>query len=116
MSKIIIYLGSIFVVVNTLLGLLISNYLAFNWISINMILIINTLILYKISIDNINTGYKISLSFIYSFLCLFSIVLALLSPEKYNDNYFLVGFILIMLIQISLYIILKKIYIVNLNN
>lgn len=108
MSKIIIYLGSLFVFVNTIIGLLISNYLPFNWLSIDVILVINSALLYKLSIDNISNGYKISLSFIYPFLCFISIALALISPEKYKDNYFLIGFILIILIQISLYIIAKK--------
>lgn len=116
MSKIIIYLGSLLVAVNTIIGLLISNYLSFNWLSIDVILIINTILQFKLSNDKISNGYKISLSFINSFLCFVSIVLALLSPEKYKDNYFLVVFILIILIQTSLYIIYKKNYKANLKN
>ena len=108
MSKIILYLGSLLVVVNTIIGLLISNYLPFNWLSIDAILIINTILLSKLSIDNISNGYKISLSFIYPFLCFVSIVLAFLSPHKFKDNYYVIGFIFIMLIEISLYLIAKN--------
>jgi hypothetical protein len=109
MSKIIIYLGSLLVAVNTIIGLLISNYLQFNWLSVNVILIINTILLSKLSTDNINNGYKISLSFIYPFLCIVSIVLALLSPPKFQDNYYVIGFILILLTQSTFLIIAKKI-------
>ena len=108
MSKIIIYLGLLFIFVNTIIGILISNYLLFNWLSVDIILIINSILMYKLSMDNISNGYKISFSFISTILCFISIVLGWLSPEKYKDNYFLIGFILIMLIQISLYIIIKK--------
>jgi hypothetical protein len=113
MSKIIIYLGSLFVLVNTIIGLLISNYLIFNWLSVDFILIINTILLSKLSNDNISNGYKISLSFICPFLCFVSIVLAVLSPEKFKDNFYLIGFIFIMLIEVSLFLIAKNLKTIN---
>lgn len=109
MSKITIYLGSLLIAVNTIIGLLISNYLPFNWLSVDAILIINTILLSKLSTDNISNGYKISLSFIYPFLCFVSIVLAFLSPDKFKDNYYVIGFILLLLIEVSLYLMAKKI-------
>ena len=109
MSKIIIYLGSLLVAVNSIIGLLISNYLPFNWLSVDIILIINTILLSKLSTYNISNGYKISLSFVYPFLCFISIVLALLSPSKFQDNYNVIGFILILLAQSTFLIIAKKI-------
>lgn len=115
MSKIIIFLGSLLVAVNTIIGLLISNYLPFNWLSVDAILIINTILISSLSKDNISNGYKISLSFIYPFLCFVSIVLAVLSPDKFKDNYYLIGFVFILLIQISFYIIAKNIKIINSN-
>jgi hypothetical protein len=116
MSKIIIYLGSLLVVVNTINGLLISNYLPFNWLSVDAVLIINTILLYKLSTDNISNGYKISLSFVYPFLCFVSIVLAFLSPNKFKDNYYVIGFVFLMLIEISLYLIAKNIKLISNKN
>jgi len=113
MSKIIISIGSLFIVVNTIIGLLISNYLPFNWLSVDVILIINTVLLSKLSTDDISNGYKISLSFIYPFLCFISIVLAFLSPDKFKDNYYVIGFIFLILIQVSYYLIAKNIKSVN---
>ncbi len=113
MSKIIIYLGSLMVVVNTIIGFLISTYLPFNWLSVDAILFINTLLLYRLSSEDISNGYKISLSFIYPFLCFISIILALLSPDKFKDNYYVIGFIFLMLIQVSLYLIAKNVKTIN---
>ena len=76
---------------------------------------INTILLSKLSNDNISNGYKISLSFIYPFLCFVSIVLAFLSPDKLKDNYYVIGFILLMLIEVSLYLIAKNIKTINTN-
>jgi len=108
MSKININIGSLLIAVNTIIGLLISNYLPFNWLSVDVILIINTILLSKLSSDTISNGYKISLSFTYTFLCFVSIVLAVLSPDKFKDNYYLIGFIFIMFIEVSLYLISKN--------
>jgi hypothetical protein len=113
MSKIIIYLGSLLVVVNTIIGLLISKYLLFNWLSVDVVLIINTILIFKLSSDNLSNGYKISLSFIYPVLCITSLVLAILSPNEFNDNFYVIAFILILLIEISLYIIAKNLKLIN---
>jgi hypothetical protein len=108
MSKITIYIGSLLIAVNTIIGLLISNYSPFNWLSVDAILIINTILLSRLSSEKMSDGYKISLSFIYPFLGLVSIVLAVLSPDKFKDNFYLVGFIFILLIEISLNLIAKN--------
>ncbi len=113
MSKIIIYLGALFVAVNTIIGLLISNYSTFNYLSVDVVLIINTILIYRLSIDNISNGYKISLSFIYPILCLLSIILSLLSPEKLKDNYYTIGFILMLFIEISLYLLATNLRHIN---
>jgi len=113
MQNITIYTGSLLIAVNTIIGLLISNYLPFNWLSVNVVLIINIILLSSLSKDNISDGYKISLSFIYAFLSLFSIVLAILSPYKFKDNYYLIGFIFILLIEVSLFLIVKNLKEIN---
>ncbi len=58
MTKIILFIGSLFVVVNTIVGLLLSKYLLFNWLSVDVVLIINTIIIYKLSSDNISNGLQ----------------------------------------------------------
>jgi hypothetical protein len=108
MSKITIYIGSLLIAVNTIIGLLISNYSTFNWLAVDAILIINTILLSRLSSEKMSDGYKISLSFIYPFLSIVSIVLAVLSPDKFKDNYYLIGFIFIILIEVSLFLIAKN--------
>ena len=104
MTKIILFFGTILLVVNTAIGLLISNYLAFNWLSVNVILIINSLFLYKTATSQMSNGFKVSLPFIFSLLGFISIVLAVFSPNKFTDNYYLIGLILILLIEVVFYI------------
>lgn len=113
MSKIIIYLGTLLVIVNTIIGLLISKYMLFNWLSVDVVLLINTIFIFKLSTYKISNGYKISLSFIYSIFTVISVVLAFLSPNEINDNIYIITFVLIMLIEISLYLITKNIKNIN---
>jgi hypothetical protein len=113
MSKLILIFGSLLLLANTIIGVILSNYLAFNWLSVDIVLLINTVLLYKLVTGNISNGYKISLSFIYPLLCFISVVLAVLSPNKFKDNYYLVGFILILFIEISFYSITTNIKSIN---
>ena len=52
-------------------------------------------------------------SFIYSIFTVISVVLAFLSPNEINDNIYIITFVLIMLIEISLYLITKNIKNIN---
>lgn len=115
MAKLILIFGSLLLLVNTICGLLISSYLPTNWISVNVVLLINTLLLYKISASQINNEFKVSLSFIFPFLGIISTVLAVLSPDKWKDNYYLIGFILILFIEISFYLITTNLKSINTN-
>jgi hypothetical protein len=101
------------VVVNTIVGLLLSKYILFNWLSVDIVLIINTILLSKLSTDNISNGYKISLSFIYPLLSVVSILLAIISTNKFVDNYYVIVFIFILLIEISFYIIARNLKSIN---
>ena len=70
MTKIILFIGSLLVIVNTIFGLLISKYFLFNWLSVDVVLIISTILVFMLFSDKISSGYKISLVFIYSILTL----------------------------------------------
>lgn len=107
MTKIILVIGILSILFNTIIFLLGSNYLLFNWLSVNVVLTINTFLLLKLKNDNISNGFKISLSFIFPILCLISIILAILSPVYFKDNYYLIGIVLILFIELALYTSVK---------
>jgi len=113
MKNIILTTGTLLILANSIIGLLVSNYLPFNWLSVNAVLITNISLLYKLASDNISNGFKISLSFIFPILCLISIILAILSPIHFKDNYFIIGFILILFIEIFLLIISRYLLTIN---
>ncbi len=105
MSKLKLIIGSLLLLVNTLFGLIISSYLPLNWIAVDFVLLINIFLLYKLSTSKMNNGFKVSLSFILPFLGIISTALAVLSPDKWKDNYYLIGFVCILFIEVLLYLI-----------
>lgn len=113
MAKLILIFGSLLFLLNTIFGLLISGYLPLNWIAVDVVLLINTLLLYKISISQMNNGFKVSLSFIFPFLGIISTVLAALSPDKWKDNYYLIGFVFILFIEVVFYLITLNLKLTN---
>jgi hypothetical protein len=113
MAKLILIFGSLLLIVNTLFGLIISSYLPLNWVAVDFVLLINILLLYKISKSQMNNGFKISLSFIFPFLAIISTVLAVLSPDKFKDNYCLIGYVFILFIEVVFYLLATNIKSIN---
>lgn len=115
MSKLILIFGSLLLFVNTLFGLIISSYLPLNWVAVDIVFLINILLLYKISSSQMNNGYKISLSFIFPFLGIISTILAVISPDKFKDNYCLVGYVFILFIEVVFYLLATNLKLINQN-
>lgn len=114
MKNIILVSGILLVFVNTIIGMLISNYLLFNWLSVDAVLITNTILLYSLTTDgNVSNGFKISLPFVFSILCITSIVLAIKSPLVFKDNYYIIAFILTLVGEVMLYLIARNIKSIN---
>ncbi len=113
MSKLILIIGTLLLLVNTILGLIISSYLPLNWTAVDVVLLINILLLYKISRSQMNIGFKVSLSFIFPFFGIISTILAVLSPQKFKDNYCFVGYVFILFIEVAFYLIATKLKSIN---
>lgn len=109
MAKLILLTCSILVLVNSLTGLLLSKYLFVNWLLADFILIINSVLFFRLYIDKISNGYKISLSFVFTIMCLISIILAVNSTHKIYDNLSVVGLIFIIFFEVLLFFIAKKV-------
>jgi hypothetical protein len=115
MSKLILIIGSLLLFINTLFGLIISSYLPLNWVAVDIVFLINILLLYKISLSQMNNGFKVSLSFIFPFLGIISTILAVLSPDKFKDNYCLIAYVFILFIEVVFYLLATNLKLINQN-
>jgi len=86
MKKYILIFGAIFLVLNTLTGLLLSSYELFNVGLVDFNIIISTVLLYLLATSSIDTAYKIALSFIYSVTGLTRIIMSFYSRDSIQDN------------------------------
>ena len=115
MKKMILNLGFVLLFLNTIVGLMLSNYNTFNWIAADAVILINVLLTYEISRSNRRDGFKISLSILYSFFTLVMMILALLSPSRLQDNYYLIGIVVILFIELALSVTTNNMKAVNTN-
>ncbi len=86
MKNVILSIGIVFLVVNGLLGLLLSGYGNFNLVFTSIVIVVTTLLLYLLCAVRIKDGYVVGLSFFYAVLGLVEYVLGLVSPQVVHDN------------------------------
>ena len=91
MKKGLYVFGAILFVANVLIGLIATSYETFNWV------------LSSVS-SSLKDAFKISLSFLFSFLGLVEYILAIVAPSQFADNWYLIVIIGLIVIE-SLFII-----------
>lgn len=105
MKNTILILGSLALVVNVLLGLLLSRYSNFN-MEVNCgVIVLNTALLYCLWQFNLRDAFRISFSFLFSFLGIAELFLGCFMPQKLEDNGYLIAIIAILFVEIALFVI-----------
>lgn len=105
MKNIYIIIGVVVVLINSLIGLIFSSYQTFNWLSSDVIIIINALLLHFLSHLKISDGFKVALTFIFPILGLISFFFSLSLEDKLENNISLVGILILTSIQTIILII-----------
>jgi FtsH-binding integral membrane protein len=100
MKKLLLLSGFIFIVLNTIIGLLISNYSTFNFLMVDLSLLISTILIYLFSNSNISDGYKIGLTFLFALTGLMKVVFSIISPQHFHDNVFIIFVLVIISFEI----------------
>lgn len=105
MKKAVLILGGLALLVNVLLGLLLSKYDYFN-MGVNCgVIALNSALLFCLWQFNLRDTFRISFSFLFSFLGVVELVLGCLMPQKLEDNGYLIAIIAILFVEISLFVI-----------
>ena len=90
MKNLLIIAGFILIVLNTLIGLMISQYSPFNYLMVDLSLLISTVLIYLFSNSNISDGYKIGLTVLFAITGLAKVVCSLVAPQHSQDNFLIV--------------------------
>jgi len=105
MKKISLLIGLIIVFTNSIIGLLLSSYKAFNWVSSDIIIIFNTLLINFLYRSNISSGFKVSLAFIFPLIGLITFFFSLKLENNLNNNKSLLGILILITFQIIILIL-----------
>ncbi len=107
MKKAILILGGLTLIVNVLLGLLLSKYDYFN-MGVNCgVIALNSALLFSLWQFNLRDAFRISFTFLFSFLGIAELVLGCRMPQKLEDNGYLIAIIAILFVEIALFVITK---------
>lgn len=105
MKTLSLIIGSLSLILNILLGVMLSFYPAFN-MGVNCVVILfNMVLLYALSAIQIRDGFRYSLNVLFIALSLVEFVLGFLTPERFEDNITLILLLLIIISKVALLII-----------
>ena len=90
MKNLLLVTGFILIILNTLVGLIISKYAPFNYLLVDLSLLISTVLIYLFSNSNISDGYKIGLTLFFSITGLGKVVCCIAAPSHIKDNLLIV--------------------------
>lgn len=95
MKNIILVVGCLFVLVNTFLGLIFSDYPSENMIFADISILLTMAVMYTTSQSKIPDGFKIGFSLLFIILGILRLICAFVSPNHPADNLALLVFILL---------------------
>jgi hypothetical protein len=109
MKNIFTYIGIVLFLLNSFVGLIFSKYNFYNWLTNDIIIIINTFLLSLLANSKQKDGFKISLSFILPVIGAIQFIIGSIMQNKTQDNILLITIVFLFSIQFSL-LLLGKIF------
>ena len=109
MKKYIIIIGGILLLLNTIIGLLISSYDIFNIVFVDISILLSFAMFLVLSVLKIDSTYKITLAIIFIFTGSMRIMAALSSPAFIQNNRHIIGILIVFVIEIVLTLIVHSI-------
>lgn len=105
MKNTLLLIGITLILLNCFAGLVLESYQKFNWLISSLIILINTILMYYITISRIQKGLKVTLSFIFSVSTLITYAISIKLENKFEDNFLILLIAAILSFQIIVLII-----------
>lgn len=100
MKHLNLIIGGIVLVLNVLIGLLISSYSTFNVCLTSGIIIISFALIELLKYTKLKDAFRISLTVVFAFFFIVNFILGIISPEKFQDNGYLIAVLIITVFEI----------------
>ena len=105
MKRLTIYITVILLIVNLLLGFVLSGYKPFNVGFTSVVILITGIMELLLQVINLRNAFAISLAFIFVITGAIAFVLGISSPQHLEDNYHISTAIILLAINIILLLI-----------
>lgn len=99
MKNIFVVIGCIVLLLNAVLGLMISAYPTYNCLLNSGVIIVSTLLLILASTMKLKDGFRVSLSLLFPVCSVVEYICGLCAPSRFEDNICLVVILLLVLLQ-----------------
>ena len=109
MKKAFLVIGLLLLLANIAVGLIVSSYSLFNMCASSLVIVATTLLVAFMAKSGIKDAFKIALTLLFTLLGIVQFVLALLSPEQFKDNWYLIAIIVLVIIE-SVFVILGSLF------
>lgn len=109
MKKIFIYSGALLLMLNSLLGLILSAYEPFNWVLNDGVILVNIALFNYVAVSNIKDGFKFSMTMFFFVSGLAEFLLGLFMKSYFTDNLLLILLCLILIIQVGVLAVVRAI-------
>jgi hypothetical membrane protein len=109
MKKIFIYSGALLLMLNSLLGLVLSAYEPFNWVLNDGVILVNIALFNYVALSNIKDGFKFSMTLFFFVSGLAEFLLGLFMKSYFTDNLLLILLCLMLIIQVGVLAVVRSI-------
>ncbi len=100
MKHLNLIIGGIILLLNVLIGLLVSSYPTFNICLTSGIIVISFALIESLKYSKLRDAFRISLTFLFAFLLIVCFILGVLSPETFKDNGYIIAIIIILVFEV----------------
>lgn len=107
MKKIFIYSGILLLILNSLLGLLLSAYEPFNWVLNDGVILVNLGLFNYLAVSRIKDGFKFFMTLFYIVSGLAEFLLGLFMKSYFTDNLLLIFLCLILITQVGIFTVIR---------
>ena len=109
MKKIFIYSGALLLMLNSVLGLVLSAYEPFNWVLNDGVILVNIALFNYVAVSNIKDGFKFSMTLFFFVSGLAEFLLGLFMKSYFTDNLLLILLFLMLIIQVGVLAMVRSI-------
>lgn len=102
-----ILIALLLICINALAGFIFTEYHWQNVVFSSLVIISNSIFLMTLCMSKLKTALKVSLSFILPILGLMEFVLAIISPCSLENNGYIMGIVMLLVIQIIILTIIR---------